>query len=133
MRFTAVLRSICLVNSVGLALFGSCLLVATEVGAAQTDQVHSADDGWRRTTLGWERTPIWGGPVHGALHSQFIFGEEVRDKAGRWDFHPALLVAIEIMVVAGGFLLWPTGQGYDTQPNGDQGALRTSSRARRAA
>jgi hypothetical protein len=72
-------------------------------GAWAADEAQSADDGWRRTALGWERTQAWTEPTnHGRPRDRFLFA----DKSGsvdRWDFHPAVLVGLQLGAVT---LVW---------------------------
>ena len=88
-----------------------CGLPADEAQAADearsAEESLSADDGWRRTALGWERTGAWTEPTnHGRPRDRFLFADESRQPAERWDFHPALLVGLQLAAVTLGFAAW---------------------------
>jgi hypothetical protein len=75
--------------------------------ARSAEESLSADDGWRRTALGWERTGAWTEPTnHGRPRDRFLFADENRQPADRWDFHPALLVGLQLVAVTLGFAAW---------------------------
>ena len=72
-----------------------------------SEQSLSADDGWRRTALGWERTGAWTEPTnHGRPRDRFLFADENRQVADRWDFHPAWLVGLQLAAVMLGLAAW---------------------------
>ena len=102
-----------LVVGMAIVLCGLSLDVALAADEAQSaeslagEESLSADDGWRRTALGWERTGDWTEPTnHGRPRDRFLFADEQRQLAGRWDFHPAWLVSLQLVAVTLGFAAW---------------------------
>jgi len=77
---------------------------------SRADEVQSGDDGWRRTTHGWERAEGMSALGVAPAQSRFVFGEELHPATPRWDMHPGLLVAAEVLLVTGAFLAWPRPQ-----------------------
>ena len=118
---------------VAIVLCGSPASAADEARAA--DEAQSADDGWRRTALGWERTAAWTEPTnHGRPRDRFLSADENRQSAARWDFHPALLVGLQLVAVTLGFAAWPPTSARTTAENKGTGdSLRHSSQGRAAA
>lgn len=104
--------------------------------ASAADEAQSADDGWRRTALGWERTGTWTEPTnHGRPRDRFLFAEESRQVADRWDFHPALLVGLQLVAVTLGFAAWSQASGKTSasENKGAADSLGHSSEQRTAA
>jgi len=93
-------------NAIGFVLV--TLAVATIDSHA--DEVHSADDGWRRTSQGWERAEGLSALGSPPVQRRFVFSEDRRQAKTRWDIHPGLLVAVEVLLVTGAFLAWPRPQ-----------------------
>jgi hypothetical protein len=94
-------------NAIGFVLVN--LAIATI--ASNAADVHSGDDGWRRTTQGWERADGLSALGSAPVQQRFVFSEGRRQAKTRWDIHPGLLVAVELFLVTGAFLAWPRPQG----------------------
>lgn len=103
--------------------FGWCAVVVLERFDAGGSRVRSAhdelDEGWRRTSAGWERLAprilAWrGSDPHEAASAE---GPEVplprTEPAIRWDFHPAILALALLAAVRIAFILFP-GRGSIT-------------------
>jgi hypothetical protein len=94
-----------------IVLCGSPVSAADVVRAADeaqsAEEALSADDGWRRTALGWERTQVWSEPTNrGRPRDRFLFADDYRQTADRWDFHPAWLVGLQLVAITLGFAAW---------------------------
>jgi len=72
-----------------------------------------ANDSWRRTAAGWERSDSWP-PATWAVPHPVHDSEQLRT---RNDSHPAALALVETLVVALGFYLFPAGS--KTAPRGN--------------
>jgi hypothetical protein len=81
--------------ALGLAIVGAPWL--------QAHDPTPGDDGWRRTTSGWERVELWGVPARPTPPDRL----QVKPPATtiRWDFHPALLVFGQVALVWAAFWL----------------------------
>ena len=74
-------------------------------GLQGDDNGQSTDDGWRRTAAGWERIELWAVPKKDDFRGPNRF-YPVRPPAGqRWDIHPGLLAAGQLLTVASAFYL----------------------------
>jgi len=132
MRTTAGTR----ILSMALIAFAA---LAARVG--QADDVRSADDGWRRTARGWELTQAWTAPEDDVYRNRFIFGENLREPRPRWDFHPGLFVAAQVLFVAVAFCVWPIAArkqgsqklGAASAPKGDENAIVPELRRKKVA
>lgn len=83
------------------------LLLASSNASCLADDAHAHDaqagtDMWRRTAHGWERIDQMRDELaHYRTPDDFFITEELtRPPAPRWDFHPAWLVVLQIIVIA---------------------------------
>jgi hypothetical protein len=83
------------------------LTIAFAPNLLQADEATSTDDGWRRTARGWERTAAWTEPDMSSEPAHFHISNDPPEPAQRWDVHPLLLVAAQVLLVTGAFCLWP--------------------------
>jgi len=70
--------------------------------AVSADDAVLADDGWRRTAHGWERVETLQAVKLGYArrNERFIQVDPSQPPAVRWDFHPAGLALVQVLVVA---------------------------------
>jgi hypothetical protein len=112
-------------------VLGALAIASSDAGA---DDVRSGDDGWRRTAQGWERSDGLSALGSAPAQSRFVFGEERRQAKPRWDVHPGLLVAAEVLLISGAFLAWPRPRrASPAGSNGEEDALGHPSRSDLAA
>ena len=89
------------VSLLGLGVFMSALSPSSAKNAA------TADDGWRRTTAGWEHTDVWNsGWASFFRRSPPVEGSPLKS-AARYDSHPAALALAEIILIILGFYAFP--------------------------
>jgi hypothetical protein len=85
----------------GLGVLMSALSPSSAKNAA------TADDGWRRTTAGWEHTDAWNsGWASFFRRSPFAEGSPLKS-ATRYDSHPAALALAETILIILGFYAFP--------------------------
>jgi hypothetical protein len=97
-------------------------------GSLQADDARSTDDGWRRTAHGWENMARWHQPRpnRGPDEYRFAIGDRLSRPAPRWDFHPIVLAALELLAIALGFAMFPAARQAMRRPNGCEAAVRAA-------
>jgi hypothetical protein len=106
-------------------------LSASAAQPESSAQAAPADDGWRRTVDGWERMESWSrGPVARRTwrtsHHSVVSVENEAVPARRSDFHPAILVVLQLLAVTGAYSLIPATIARRNEPadrNGVEPAL----------
>ena len=87
---------------------------------------HVGDDGWRRTTAGWERVELWAAPKNHEIQGHFQFRPQAREARPRWDVHPGMLALWQLVVVTAAFWICRVGgRNGGAKPNhkGASGSL----------
>lgn len=111
-------------------------IVATVLGFAiwqgwlQADDPRVADDGWRRTTAGWERVELWAAPKDHEFQGNFEFRPQPPESHPRWDVHPGILALGQLLVVIGTFSLCRVARRYGRVARADKGASGSLSESR---
>lgn len=86
------------------------LLVSFVVGLAAgahwlvADDPKPIDDGWRRTTTGWERVELWGVPKKPETTHHFRPAQTSGHQ--RWDFHPLYLAVGQLVLAGAALWMW---------------------------
>lgn len=112
-------------------------IVGAELRARAGEEAHA--DGWRRTANGWERHEDWYMESLRAAYPRrdyFTSDQQREPSAARWDFHPAVLVAIQGLAIAVGFGLWarrPSESSVWSAADGGENSLSKRDRRGRAA
>ncbi len=111
--------------------------VAAWQGALQgDDNGPSDDDGWRRTAAGWERIELWAVPKKDDFRGPNRFYQVRPPDGQRWDIHPGLLAAGQLLAVACAFFMGRVVGGRALKKdarNGVGNSLNASQAARRSA
>lgn len=82
-----------------------------------------AEDGWRRTSAGWEKVAAGAGSASATQHNPAFHTSNMPPrKLQRWDTHPAVLAVLQLAAVLALFAM-PIGWRID-----DSGAGRTLAR-----
>lgn len=87
------IRKWLVLTAIAVAAAGICLLH----GQTKRPQRITADDGWRRTSLGWERVDSWNALAQASSPIQALRAtSSTTAKSRRWDTHPAALALIQL-------------------------------------
>ena len=81
------------------------LIALWQGGLQGDDDSQLTDDGWRRTAAGWERIDLWAVPKQDEFHRPDRFHPVRQPDARRWDIHPGLLAAGQLLAVACAFYI----------------------------
>jgi hypothetical protein len=79
--------------AIAVATAGIC------VSFGRSDKTRT-DDGWRRTSAGWEKVAVGAGSASATQHAPAFRGRNVPSrKEQRWDTHPAVLAVLQLAAV----------------------------------
>jgi hypothetical protein len=96
MRFAAAFVWVFAGFILGLVIVGTQWLQAHDPAPS--------DDGWRRTSAGWERVELWAAPKRPA--AAVPIRKTASEASMRYDFHPAYLVLFQVAAVWAAFLVF---------------------------
>ena len=85
----------------GFCVFTSALSPSSAKNAAK------ADDGWRRTTAGWEHKDVWNSGWAAFFRRSPLAEGGPLKSATRYDSHPAVLALAETVLIILGFYAFP--------------------------
>jgi len=92
--------------SLAASLLGLCV-VTSALSPSSAKNAAKADDGWRRTTAGWEHKDVWNsGWATFFRHSPPRESSPLKS-ASRYDSHPAALALAETVLIILGFSAFP--------------------------